>query len=223
MGWIKMYYDWDWHGADEAMQRALALEPGNVESLRGAAVLAATLGRLDEAIELHRRVIELDPLNRGAYQHLGAELTAAGRLEEAATALHHALELNPGGGVAHFRLGRVFLLQNQPQMALAEMKQETDPVTREFGTVLALSALGRKAEADHALAIFIEEHNESAASAIAEAYAWRGDADQAFMWFDTAYEQRDPNLAEILSVPLSANLKSDPRWPAFLDKMGLPH
>ncbi|MGH8496877.1 MAG: protein kinase domain-containing protein [Gammaproteobacteria bacterium] len=222
MGRIRMYYDWDWQGADEATQRALTLEPGNVQSLRSAGALAAALGRLDEAIKLSQRGIELDPLNHAQYHSLGYWLTAAGRLEEAAAALRYSLELNPGGEFTHNLRGRVFLLQNQPQMALAEMHRETDPVTREIGTALALTALGRKAEADQVLAAYIEEHNESAALDIAVVYAWRGDTDQAFMWLDTAYEQRDVYLAEILLEPLGS-LKSDPRWPAFLDKMGLPH
>jgi hypothetical protein len=45
MGWIKTYYDWDWAGADASYQRALALEPGNGTVVRGAAGLAAALGR----------------------------------------------------------------------------------------------------------------------------------------------------------------------------------
>jgi hypothetical protein len=133
------------------------------------------------------------------------------------------LSLDPQVPYPHFELGVIFLLQNQPQKALAEMQRESDPGHRELGTVLALSALGRKVEADQALAAFIQDHNDSLASFIAEIYAWRGDVDQAFMWLDTAYEQRDGYLADIMLVPTMASLKSDLRWPAFLDKMGLPH
>ena len=52
MGWIKMIYDWDWTGADAAFKRALELEPANADVVRGAATLAAALGRFDEAITL---------------------------------------------------------------------------------------------------------------------------------------------------------------------------
>jgi cell division inhibitor SulA len=103
------------------------------------------------------------------------------------------------------------------------MERESDPVARELGIVLALSAFHRAADADHALLAFIEEHGESLAFYVAVTHAGRGDTDQAFLWLDRAYEQRDPFLAEILLAPLLASLKSDPRWPAFLDKMGLPH
>ena len=58
---------------------------------------------------------------------------------------------------------------------------------------------------------------------IADIYAWRGEADNAFIWLNTAYEQRDGGLMELLMDPLLVSLKSDPRWPAFLNKMGLPH
>ena len=223
IGWISMIYDWNWQGADDAMQRGLALEPGNVDVLGGASVLAAVLGRLDEAIKLDRRVIELDPLRWQAHTNLGLDLTAAGQLDEAVAVFRHVLELDPQAPGVRFLLGRIFLLQHRPQMALTEMKQEIDPVDRDLGTVLALFDLGRNTEADQALAAFIQDNGESAACHIAGIYAWRGDADEAFVWLDTAYEQRDSFLAELLWDPLLAGLKSDPRWPAFLDKMGLPH
>jgi tetratricopeptide (TPR) repeat protein len=223
MGWLLLYYDWDWVGADEAMQRALALEPGNTASIEGAAVFAAVLGRLDEAVNVQRRVVAGDPLNQAAHANLGFFLTAVDQLEEAAVVFRHVLELDPQYPGAYFALGLIFLLQDQPEMALAEIEQETDRIQRDLGTVLVLSALGQAAEADQALAIAIEEHKESATYLNVMVYAWVDNSDKAFRWMDIAYEQRDSFLAEILSNPLLARLKSDPRWPAFLDKMGLPH
>ncbi len=223
MGWIRLGYDWDWQGADEAMRRALALEPGNADSLLGAANLASVLGRPDEAIELNRRVIEIDPLNLEAHGHLGSDLATAGRLEEAAATFRHLIDLAPQMPGVHSSLAYIFLLQNQPQRALTEIQLETEPIFRKFGILMALFSLERTAEAEQALGVFVEEHKESAAYGIALAYAWRGDVDQAFRWLDTAYEQRDGSLPYILLDPLLASLKSDPRWPEFLDKMGLPH
>jgi TolB-like protein len=223
LGWIRMMYDWDWQAADDSMQRGLALGPGNVHVLGGASALAAVLGRLDEAIRLDRRIIELDPLLWFSHVNLGLNLTAAGRLDEAATAFRHVLKLNPEAPSAHFLLGRTFILQNQPEMALAEMKQETDPIDRTLGIILALSALGRSAESDQELEVFKRNNGGEAAFHIAAIHAWRGESDQAFVWLDTAYEQRDSFLPELLSDPLLASLEFDPRWPAFLDKMGLLH
>jgi hypothetical protein len=57
---------------------------------------------------------------------------------------------------------------------------------------------------------------------IAGIYARRGNADEAFSWLEHAYEVRDGGLSEMLGDPLFAGLHDDPRWPAFLEKMGLP-
>src|SRR6185503_10049042 len=47
MGWIQMYHDRDSRGAEASFHRALELSPGNAEVLRGAGMLARTLGRRD--------------------------------------------------------------------------------------------------------------------------------------------------------------------------------
>ena len=41
---------------------------------------------------------------------------------------------------------------------------------------------------------------------IADIYAWRGEADNAFIWLNTAYEQRDGGLMELLMDPLLVSL-----------------
>jgi hypothetical protein len=49
-----------------------------------------------------------------------------------------------------------------------------------------------------------------------------GSKDEAFKWLDLAYEQKDGSTLEILNYPETENLWGDPRWNAFLDKLGLP-
>ncbi len=71
IGVIKTRHDWDWVGAEASLQRALALEPANVSALRNRATLAATLGRVDEALRLDRRVVEIDPLSSVSWHTLG--------------------------------------------------------------------------------------------------------------------------------------------------------
>jgi hypothetical protein len=49
----------------------------------------------------------------------------------------------------------------------------------------------------------------------------RGEKDRAFEWMERAYAQRDGGLAEMKSSPRLRSLHGDPRWDAFLKKMGL--
>jgi TolB-like protein/cytochrome c-type biogenesis protein CcmH/NrfG len=223
MGWIRTHYDWDWAAADASFQRALVLEPGNAAVVRGAARMAATLGRFEEALALDRRAVEMDPLNARAYYNLGIYANYAGRLEEAVAAFKKALEINPEYPGLHSFLGRVYLAQARPQEALAEMEREPEPTWHGQGLALAYHALGRKKEADAALAEYVAKFHDGWAYQIAEVYAFRGEADRAFEWLERAYAQRDGGLSEMKGDPLLKNLERDPRYAAFLKKMRLPN
>jgi serine/threonine protein kinase/Tfp pilus assembly protein PilF len=222
LGWIKRAHDWDWQGAVAAYQRALTLDPGNTAALRGAAVLAFTLGRLDEAIELDNRALRLDPLYVAAYNNLGFQAYYAGRFDEAASALKKALELNPNFPISRILLGRIYLAQSKFEEALHEMERETDPVWRLYGLSLAYQAVGRRKEADAVLASFIKDYGETMAFQIAEVFAYRGQIDLAFDWLERAYKLRDGGMADIKNDPLLKRLESDPRYAALLKKMRLP-
>jgi serine/threonine protein kinase/Tfp pilus assembly protein PilF len=222
MGGIKMTYNWDWQGADASFQRALALEPGSGDLAMRAAALAATLGRFDEALALGRRAVELDPLSATSYFNLGQNAYNAGRLEEAAAAFKKVLELDPEFSSAHASLGTVYIEQGRPRQALAETEREQHPAVRLYVLALAYHALGRKKEADAALAELLTKYHATMAYQIAELYAVRGDADRAFEWLERAYIQRDVGLTYIKGDPPLRNLKHDPRYAVFLKKMGLP-
>jgi hypothetical protein len=56
---------------------------------------------------------------------------------------------------------------------------------------------------------------------MATVYAWRGENDLAFEWLEAAFKQRDSGLANILAYREFGSLKADPRYPIFLEKLGL--
>jgi len=51
-------------------------------------------------------------------------------------------------------------------------------------------------------------------------YAARSELDPAFAWLESAYVQRDPGLSGMKVDPGFRPLHADPRWSAFLRKMG---
>lgn len=171
---------------------------------------------VEKAVDAYRRALALDPLNLAAYSNLGLNLTAAGRLEEAAAAFRHALELDPQSPYAHFHLGRIFLLQNQPQLALAEMEREIDPILRDLGTVLALSALGRKADAEQALAVFIEEHGRFLSRRVTPGVAMRTRPSCGWTWPTSNATVISPKSCRTrcwpVSNPIRAGRRSSTRW-----------
>jgi hypothetical protein len=57
---------------------------------------------------------------------------------------------------------------------------------------------------------------------IATLYADLGDKDQAFRWLSTAYQERDWLLTGLKTDFLLDPLRSDPRYPDLLRRIGLP-
>ena len=222
IGRIKRGYDWDWAGADAAFQKALALEPQNSAVLLGASSLQASLGHIDDAVALNRRAVEIDPLSVVAHVSLGMHAYYAGHQDQAIDAFQKSLAISPEGPEAHYLLGLVYLARSQPQQALAEFGKIPAGSERSVGEALAYSALGRKTEADAALQKLINDYHEQAAYQIAEVYAFRGEADHAFQWLELARAHRDAGLASVKGDPLLKNLYKDPRYAAFVKKMGLP-
>jgi TolB-like protein len=215
--------DWDWEAAAAEFQKAYDLDPIDANS---AAALGFALfvlhGASDTVLALLQKAIELDPVNAGCYDFLGAYYMGTGRLPEAEIALRKALDLLPTGSWAHANLGVVLLLRGDAAAALAEFQRDPDESNQRLGAALAYFALGRRAEADAALAETERLDATTHPVGIADILAYRGESDQAFAWLDRAYQQRDPDLEGIQFNPLLKSLHGDPRWKAFLHKMKLP-
>jgi TolB-like protein/Flp pilus assembly protein TadD len=223
LGQIRMGFDRDWPGADAAFRRALELAPGRAVVLGGAALLAATLGRFDQALDLDRRAVLLNPLDVNSHFILGLHAWYAGRLDEAEAALRKALELNPDFPAGHTQLGLVLLSRSRPEAALLEIQREKeDHFWRRQGMALALHAVRPGKAADEALADLVAKDGDDAAFQIAEVYAFRGDVENAFAWLDRAYAQKDGGFAAFKGNPLLKNLEGDRRHEAFLAKLRLP-
>jgi len=203
------------------LERALALAPGDRDVRVTSALLLANLGRLDEAVGLLEYVVARDPIDTAALVNLGVLLDSAGRLDEALPPLQTALRLAPTRMATNIFISRVLLRKGQPGAALNAAEQETNEVLRLIGTAMAYDGLGRKAEADAALAKLEADHRTAAPYNIAYVYGARGDADRAFLWLDRALEYEDPGLSEIVAEPFFAKIHDDPRWLPFLRKRGL--
>src|SRR5882762_861524 len=223
MGQLHLYYDWDWARTHAEVQKALELDPSNPYAWLFGGRLAQVRGHYDEALESYQRAVASDPLNAFVHKYIGYSNYLMGRFAEAQAAFRKAADLDPGKGV-FFSIGPglVKLASGEPTAALAEFERVKDDDDRGFGRAITYHALGRKADADLALAEYEEKYAEADPYRIAEIYAFRGEVDRAFAWLDRAYRQRDGGLPVVRGDPVLKNLHSDPRFKAFLRKMNLP-
>ncbi len=210
----------DFVSAAKHFERALALDPNDINVLRNSATFLQSLGRLQEALALNEAIVRRDPVNLLALNNLGVAQQSTKQFDAAIASFRSVLSLNPGSGGAHSWMCEAMLLKGDAPAALAEIEQEKSEVWRLIGLPMAYHALGRKTEADAALATLIAKDETWGPYNIAYIYAFRGDADKAFEWLDKAVQYQDPGLLGIVGENLFDNIHSDPRWLPFLRKIG---
>jgi Flp pilus assembly protein TadD len=178
------------------------------------------MGRFDHAVDLCRRAREQDPLCAPAWHNYGFALHAANRLPEAKEAYRRALELAPQKAITRENLALVLLAQGLRDEALAEAEREPEEWARLFAVAIAHHERGDRSSSDAAFRDLIEKHAADSSKQIAEVYALRGEFDAAFEWLERSYAQRDGALCEIKTSLYLRLLHGDPRWDAFVRKMG---
>ena len=220
LGRIATDYDNDSATAARHIERALALEPGNIAAISIASGLEQNLGRLEQAARLDQYAVERDPLNPKTHGSLAYDYARLGRLDEAISSYRIALRLSPGRVGTAYNVGELLLRKGEAAAALAEFEQESEENWRLMGSTMALHALGRKAESDTAMGELIAKYETDSSYNIAYVAAFRGERDRAFEWLKKAVAYHDTGLVEVGTDPMFASLHDDPRWQPFLREIG---
>ncbi len=220
LGRVQITYDFDLSGAEISYRHALDLAPGSSAVLDGASVLAYKMGRLDEALELGRRVLVQDPLSASFWHNLGLTCHAAGLLSESERAFQRAVELVPQRFVSGALLALVMMDQGRTGEALEQATLEPDEFWRLWALAIINHAAGQKGESDAALRKLITEYTEGNAYQIAEVHSMRGEKAKAFDWLESAVNERDAGVTHAKGNPRFRPLIGDPRWGAILTKIG---
>jgi TolB-like protein/cytochrome c-type biogenesis protein CcmH/NrfG len=221
LGGIAFTLDNDLASAAKHLERALALDPTEISVLGTTATFLTVLGRLNEALAIREALIGRDPVNVTTLFNYGLNVRIAGRFDEAIAAFRTVLSLNPNRAAAHAEMGVALLLKGDASGALAEIDQEENEFWRMLFLPMVYDALGRKTDADAALASLIAKYEKDAAYNIAYVFAFRGEADKAFEWLDKAVTYGDAGLREIVLDNLFDKIHSDPRWLPFLRRIGM--
>ena len=214
--------DWDFENANFNMKKALDLASENADVLLAATREAEDFGKMDYAISLANKAISIDPLNYGSYFRLASCYSAKEEYFKAEEALRKYLFMYEDSRWTHNFLAQIYLGQGNIDKAMNEIEQDTDPFWSLFIRNMIVYASGDKNRADKLLNELVEKYGHDSWPNIAVVYAFRKEVDKAFYWLDEAYKVKDPSLFNLLSYPAFKNLWGDPRWNAFINKLGLP-
>jgi TolB-like protein/Tfp pilus assembly protein PilF len=108
MGLIKLFYEWDWSGAEHEFARALEINPNNALTHQRLALYFNLLGRFDEAARELGLALANDPLSPQTYWSFALTLFLTRQYEQAIEEIQKALELDRIYQPALYLLGRVY-------------------------------------------------------------------------------------------------------------------
>jgi len=219
---------WEWADAERHFKRAIDLGPNYDTAYRFYSSYLAWMGRHEEALGFAVRARDLDPVSPHAWHNLGVVHYFARRYDDAITQFREALDLDPTFGGAHVMLGRVYVAKGLPDRAVKELERakgllgpRPDVITP---TAYVLARAGRRREALATLGELqrISKPRDPSPFRIAYVHIGLRDKDRAFEWLQQAVEARDWQMGMLKVEPAFDDLRSDPRFAALVERLGLP-
>lgn len=226
LGTVKLFYEWDWTGAESDLRKAIEINPNNSDARQMFGYYLMFTGRFDEALEEMRRANQLDPLSLDKIAGIGDVLFFKREYDEAIAQYRKILNMEPNSGFAHWALGNVYTQKGMYKEAI-ESYQKAIPLSGDspdepasLGFVYAIS--GRKPEARQ----IVEDLKNRSANAyvspvvISFVYIGLDEKEQAFEWLEKAYTERDSLLTLLKVEPAFDRLRSDPRFSDLMRRVG---
>ena len=224
-------FEWNWVEAEKNFTKCIELNPGYAQAYYwyGLNYLAWVKHDLAAAEKQGRIVIDLEPLSSICFGMYGAILHSSGKYPEALNACKTGIELDANSYICHLYKGWCYLALHQLDEA-AEAFSQLMMVSRRhhFSTnslILTYCFMGKMEEAR----VLLNELKTRPAeeyvgyASIALSVAFVDGVDEAFIYLDKAFEDRDPVLLTLKYNGLvSSTLRSDPRFQLLLEKIGFP-
>ena len=225
---VKSTQAWDWHGAEQEFQRAIALDASYPTAHHWYAMSClAPMGRLDEALDQMQLAQSLDPVSAIIARDLTMLHYYRRDFDAALEQCDHSIELNPHFSPTYWTLG---LIQEQ--------RKDFDESAAAFQRAVQLSpqspkmqgALGRtfalSGQRSMALGILkklraLSKHRYVSPCEFAWIHFALGQSDPGFRWLSKACQDRYFDLTAINVDPRFDSLKSDRRFADVAKQVGL--
>jgi TolB-like protein/DNA-binding winged helix-turn-helix (wHTH) protein/tetratricopeptide (TPR) repeat protein len=217
---------WKWAESEAEYRRALDLNPNDAAAHDGFSDWLLCHGRMEEALAWARRARDLDPLGTSGHT-IGWTLFNARRYDEAIREFRDVLAVRPDDRMPLWPLGWALICNQQAEEAIPELEKAVSVTDSSPGVISALiwayAHAGRRADALQLLSELKKRQQTGyvPGGAFVNAYLGLGDNDEAFAWFERAYEEQSNILIYIKVFPLYDPLRGDPRFQDLVRRVGL--
>ena len=220
---IKVYFDWDWAGAEKEFKRALELNPNLPEAHAHYGWYLLLFGRNEEGLAEGKRAVELDPLTSVYTAWVGWMYWNLGQPDKAIEQARKALDIDPNSPDALYVLGGAYADKKMFEQAIAA-NQKLAAVNPDwkFGLATTYALAGRKA---NALKLMAEMEREDYSKFSLDLFGIQtilGNREEAFRALDAAFEYHHIFLPWEMNDPESP-WRSDPRFQELRRRMNFPN
>ena len=229
LGFARERYDWNWLEAEKEYQRAIELNPNYSAGYYWYADLLMVLGRQEEALTQLKKAQELDPLSPTINAAIERDIFYQRQYDRAIEQMRKSVELEPNFWSAHLGLGLAYTQKKMYADAIKELQAATT-ISGNSPTPLAMlgyayAVSGKRDKARQVLTRLNElsKHRHVSPYDIAVIYVGLGDKNQAFRWFEKAYDEHDPSLTLLKIAPWLDSIRSDERFSTLIQRVGFPN
>jgi TolB-like protein/Tfp pilus assembly protein PilF len=230
LGSVRLWFEWDWHGAQEELEQALKLNPSSLEAHREYIAFLTAVGRVDEAATEAKKAATLDPISAVSLVWMGCLYVNARRYDEAITAYNKALELDPHFSYANIELAWTYAQKNMKSESRAALERSIslvhpgDELLADAWLAKAYVLAGRRGELSSLAARWETRARQEyiSASRLAVIYGDLGENARALHWLTKGMNERSPSMIFIKADPLLDPVRNEPRFQEMVKRMNFP-
>jgi len=195
LGYVHLFFDWDWPAAEKEYRRALEINPSSPEAQLGYANYLGTLGRFDEAISRVQQAYLYDPLAVESRNEALWIYYFSGRMPETIEQCRRTIELEPAAGTPYIVLTMAYAQMGKRAETLRAAEDAIRFANYPSGnatTASALAQVGEKIKARQVLDRALEQAKREYVCRfiVATAYTEMGDNEKALESLQQAFLQR---------------------------------
>lgn len=219
---------WDWKRAEEAYNKAIALNPNHAATRAYYSHFLYIIGEPEKALSQIEKALELDPVNPLFKAICGMCLNYSRKFDEAIDLLNNTLKTSPNDPVALSTLRSAYHNNKEFDKAYQIFVRSYEVVNDEEA-VFALKkgyANGGYSNALNSLAeLLIERSSNQYVTPwrIATLYTRSGNNNLAINYLYAAYNDHDSNMPYINIDPIFDDLKNYPEFRNLIAKMNFPN
>ena len=226
---MNLWFKWDFEAAEKEWNAFHRLSPSNKSQDVGYVDFLNAAGRFQEALGVSNTMLANDASESASWA-TGLAIYFAGYPDKALKHWEEAMELFPITGIKS-DAARTCVFTGNYQRAIEILEPELQDLehasARSLGNVaLSHYKLGQKEQTEPLLQILKDRSEKTPAGSpafyTAMVLAQMGETDQAFLYLDRAYKNREVEMFWLNVEPPFAPLKNDPRWKVIIDKVGFP-